>query len=278
MLANGTDIPTTLYYKIEQEIKKWIAEGRYKTGELIPSEAELQKIFNASRLTIRDAIKHLAAQGFLEKKQGVGTYIRRPIIDHRRGFLYSPSEEILARNFTLVTEVIQLEWFEADEDTARKLNLELDEGVVFLERLRYADRIPAQLIKSYLPAKYVPGIDKVDFRKNFLYRTLEERYQLRLKEADETIEAAKISKRDAGLLDIAPGTPVLLTRRSTYLVDGTIIEHNNIIYRPNILNYHIKLKGRDQSKLIYSSFTEMGVKRDDPTTNLVRKGGEVDMS
>ena len=107
MFVYESDVPTTLYYKIEQEIKKWIIEGRYKTGELIPSETELQKIFNASRLTIREAVKHLAAQGLLEKKQGVGTYIRRPIIEHRRGFLYSPSEEILARNFALVTEVIQ---------------------------------------------------------------------------------------------------------------------------------------------------------------------------
>ena len=256
MYASESDIPTTLYYKIEQEIKKWIIEGRYKTGELIPSEAELQKIFNASRLTIREAVKHLAAQGLLEKKQGVGTYIRRPIIEHRRGFLYSPSEEILARNFALVTEVIQLKELKADEKIARKLNLALKESVIFLERLRYADQVPAQLMKSYLPAKYVPGIEKIDFKTNFLYRTLEERYKLRLKEADETIEATKISKRDAKLLDITPNTPVLLTTRSTYLIDGTIIEHNIIIYRPKILNYHIKLKGRDQSKLIYSSFTE----------------------
>jgi len=242
--------PTPLYYVIEKEIKRRIIEGVYRTGKRMPTETELQNEFGVSRLTIREAIKRLVDLGLVQKNQGRGTYVIKPDIYHRVGFLYSPSEEILARNFQLDTKVIQLKKIKSDDYIANNLKIDVDEEVVFLERLRYADFIPAQLIKSYLPHKLVKNIESIDFTKNLLYKTLEEQYNLKLKEADEILEAINICEKDANLLDIKPGIPILLTRRTTYLSDGQIIEYNTIIYKPDVLTYHIKLKGRDQSRLL----------------------------
>lgn len=245
--------PVPLYYRVEEQIKKRILDGQYEIGQPIPTETELQKEFGVSRLTIREAIKRLVAYRLVEKKQGRGTFVIRPDAHHRVGFLSSPSEEILSRNFTLLTKVIEIKKFNADELIAKNLSIQINEEVLFLERLRYANDVPAQLIKSYLPYKYVENIESVDFTKNFLYKILEDQYTLHLEEADEIIEAMKIGEKDANLLEIELGTPILLTKRKTYLNDGTIIEYNTILYRPNILKYHIKLKGRVQSHLLYRS-------------------------
>lgn len=243
--------PTPLYYKVAKEIQNWLTGGKYRVGELIPPEPELQKKFGVSRLTIREAVQQLVDQGMLRKCQGRGTFVVRPEGSHRKGFLYSPAEEILARSHALSTDVVVVQQLRADASVAAKLRCRVGEPIVFLKRLRYADGIPAQLISSYLPHDRVPGLESIDFRERFLYKTLEEEYGFKLKEADEVIEATKVDKVDAELLQLKVGQPVLLTKRWTYLTDGTTIEYNEIRYTPNVLTYSIRLEGREQSRIIH---------------------------
>jgi len=59
-----------------------------------------------------------------------------------------------------------------------------------------------------------------------------------------------VDKRSANLLDLEVGTPVLLNQRTTYLVDGTIIEYEKVLYRSDIFKYHNRLVGRGHGRLI----------------------------
>ncbi|MGD1832623.1 MAG: FadR/GntR family transcriptional regulator, partial [Sphaerochaetaceae bacterium] len=64
-----------------------IFSQQWLPGDKIPSENELSQIFNASRVSIRGAIQKLIAQGFLESKQGEGTFVRTLTIEHAFGSL-----------------------------------------------------------------------------------------------------------------------------------------------------------------------------------------------
>lgn len=267
------DNPVPFYHRIAAQVRREIAAGRYKTGQPIPTEAALQARFGVSRLTVREAVRQLVSQGLLEKKQGKGTFVTRPSVDHRKGFLYSPSEAILAHNHLLATRVIETRIVRASAAVAARLNLKPGEEVFSLERLRSADKVPAQLIKSYLPYRLVRGIEKVDFTVCFLYRVLEDACGLRLKDADEVIGAALLDRRTASLLHLRRGQPVLLTRRTTFLLDGTPVEYNEILYRPDVLSYRIKLEGRDQSRIIRQQFVPAAGGRAATATRRLRKGG-----
>ena len=59
-----------IYYQIKQTIKNWILNKEFNPGEKIPSENELAKKFNVSRLTARQAISQLVQEGFLISKRG----------------------------------------------------------------------------------------------------------------------------------------------------------------------------------------------------------------
>ncbi len=235
-------------------MRREIAHGRYRTGQPIPTETALQARFGVSRLTVREAVRQLVAQGLIEKKQGKGTFVRGRSTDRLKGYFYSPSEEILAHSHPLRTRVMAARVIGCGKVTAARLSLEPGERVFYLERLRFADNVPVQLIKSYLPYRLVPGIEKVDFATHFLYRVLEETYALGLKEAEEVIEAVMLDRGGAALLHLRRGQPVPLTRRTTFLLDGTAVEYNEILYRPEVLSYRIRLKGRDQSKIIRQQF------------------------
>ena len=66
---------TPAYKAVYFSIKRAIQDGSYKAGTLLPSEPELEKQFNVSRTTVRKAIGLLAAEGYLDVRQGRGTLV-----------------------------------------------------------------------------------------------------------------------------------------------------------------------------------------------------------
>lgn len=66
---------TKLYERVISLIKEDIAQGKYKTGEKIPSEPELMKLYGVGRSSIREAIKILSISGVLKVQQGSGTFV-----------------------------------------------------------------------------------------------------------------------------------------------------------------------------------------------------------
>ena len=63
------------YNKIADDIIVQIFSGRYKTGDKLPSEAELTKQYSVSRVTLRESLKKLSMMGVLKIVQGDGTYV-----------------------------------------------------------------------------------------------------------------------------------------------------------------------------------------------------------
>lgn len=64
-----------LAYKVEERLLKYIQDTPVPVGEKIPNEFELSELFDASRNTIREAVKILASKGVLDVRQGSGTFV-----------------------------------------------------------------------------------------------------------------------------------------------------------------------------------------------------------
>jgi len=224
----------------------------YVPGQLLPSERDLMQIYNVSRLTVREAINRLVAQGMVKKKQGKGTFVNEPTTEHMVGSLNSSSEVFLLKNYVVKTKVIASKVTDPTPEIRQKLQMSTDESekIFFLERVRYANHKPVAHIKCYLPYGPIENIENIDFAVAALYRTLEDYYRLELYEAYEVIEAASVGKQSAALLEIEPGAPVLLNERTAYLKDGRVIEYEKVFYRSDIFKYHNKLIRRGRSDLI----------------------------
>jgi len=66
---------TRVYEEIVVKIKDMFDKGRLKSGDQLPGERELSEVFQVSRSSVREALRTLESQGFLESRQGDGTYI-----------------------------------------------------------------------------------------------------------------------------------------------------------------------------------------------------------
>jgi GntR family transcriptional regulator len=239
-----------LYYKIEQDFKKKIETGTYKVGDLLPSERELIEMYGVSRLTAREAINRLVNDGLVIKIQGKGTYVASPRKDHRIGSLYSGGEEMLLHYEVIETRVLKIDKVRADEALSKMFEVPQEEELIYIERVRSANKTPAAYMKCYIPYRYVEGIESIDLENRSLYRTLEDDYHLQLHEAQEVIEAVKADAKSARYLDIPENTPVLLNHRLTYLMDGTVIEHEIVVYRSDVFKYYNRLVGRGEGRLV----------------------------
>jgi GntR family transcriptional repressor for pyruvate dehydrogenase complex len=71
---------TRVYEEIIDKVKDMIGKGRLQSGEKLPGERELSEVFQVSRSSVREALRALESQGYLESRQGDGTYIaRKPV-------------------------------------------------------------------------------------------------------------------------------------------------------------------------------------------------------
>ena len=64
-----------LYRQIAAELRQQIKAGELEPGQQLRTELELRERYGASRNTIRDAIKWLAARGIVETRPGQGTFV-----------------------------------------------------------------------------------------------------------------------------------------------------------------------------------------------------------
>lgn len=66
---------TTLYEQVVEQIKKMIAQGVYRKGDMLPSEKDLIQMTGVSRITVREALKTLAEVGIIETRKGKGSFV-----------------------------------------------------------------------------------------------------------------------------------------------------------------------------------------------------------
>src|SRR5713101_5118674 len=69
---------TKVYEKVAQQIQRLIRDGLLKPGDMLPPERELAEMFQASRSSLRDAIRALELMGLVAARQGEGTVVRDP--------------------------------------------------------------------------------------------------------------------------------------------------------------------------------------------------------
>ena len=74
------------YEIIKQDILREIDEGKFKPGSKIYSEGDLKRIYNVSNTTIVKALNDLVAGGFLIRKQGEGTFVRKNMLHRKVSF------------------------------------------------------------------------------------------------------------------------------------------------------------------------------------------------
>src|SRR6476661_7803980 len=72
---------TPAFKQIAAELRGAIGSGRLSPGDKVPSESQLMEHFGVARMTVRQALSELRAEGLLVAEHGRGVFVReRPVV------------------------------------------------------------------------------------------------------------------------------------------------------------------------------------------------------
>lgn len=231
------------YYQLANILRDRISKGELPARKPIPSERQLEKDFSISRTTIRQAIDLLVRQGFLYREHGRGTFVSPQKLQKGISELTSFTEDMKRRGIMPGQKILEIGYVKPPAGVCGRLELPADcERVLRIKRLRLGDGVPMGLQTSYYVLPEGSTITRKELEAyGSTYRILQEKFHLIPTEADETLEVALAGPSEALLLQVKPGSPLLLSERTTYAQDRRVVEFVKILYRGDRYRYFAKL-------------------------------------
>lgn len=218
---------TPLYKQLEDIIRQDICSGKYKEGEAIPSEAQMMKLYDVTRTTIRKAIANLVNEGLLVQAQGKGIFVTLREIKQTIWNFSGFTDYASKRHETPITKVIEHEVVQLEGNSYLKL-----------VRTRGLDKASSvswlTIDHSLLPLALFPGIEKYDFSQQSLYEVMKKQYNISPKNAVLHIVPVMGDDLTKSLLNYSEETPLLKAIGTVLTEDGIEIEKVEVIYGPNM--------------------------------------------
>ncbi|MEU5525146.1 GntR family transcriptional regulator [Streptomyces sp. NPDC047860] len=198
------------YVRLAQTLQRRIEDGTYAPGTRVPSENRLVQAFGMSRPTVVRALELLKRDGWLESRQGYGTIVRgRPEVveqKDRRG------REALERDESQgAGRLIEVGHVSVPARVASALGLPKRAEVLMRRFLVEEDGEAVELVSSYFPAGLVEGTElgSGEPLSGSPREHLEVRKKVRFDHVTERVSARLPEAREAELLDLPDGVPVL---------------------------------------------------------------------
>ncbi|MFH1929148.1 MAG: GntR family transcriptional regulator [Chloroflexota bacterium] len=229
-----------LYYQISEIMREKIDDDEWKPGDRVWSERDLTNQFQVSRNTAREALDVLVKEGLIYRMRGHGSFVAPRKMRHGLLSLTSFSETMLSRGVTPSSRLMAMELLVPPPRIAEHLRLDQGQKAFRIERLRLGDGDPMALNISYVPQHLCPHLDRVDLETGSLYRLLEGEYGLRLWRSEQVLKPTVATEYEAQLLDVSPGTPLLLAEGTTFLEGDVPIEYSKLVYRADRYEFTIR--------------------------------------
>ncbi len=214
----------SLYIQVKDLLIAKIGNGDWVPGNIIPSEINLAREFGVSQGTVRKAITELVENNVLTRKQGRGTFVSTH--DPQRALFHffhitdNDGHKVLPDS-----RVLRIGIKKASAKEASCLGLVAKTEVIRIERLRNFSARPTMVETITLPARpfgeLVGGNGELP---NTLYELYEKQFGITIHSADEKLRAVAASKRDAAVLGLEAGTPLLEIERVALTLDKSPVE------------------------------------------------------
>lgn len=213
-----------IYVKIEKHLKELIDSGKIKPGELLPSENQLSEEFNVTRMTVRSAFNNLVKEGYITRKRGIGSIVLGNRISDNIGTVEGYTKEMSNKGYDITTKLVGLTIVEADHFISEKLDLELDENVWEIKRVRYAEGEPVSYMITYMPVKMFPNLKRDNCNSLYEYLT---HCGYTISTAQRVVEAIIANEDIMELLELDYEAPLLHIEQVGILENGEPFEYSH---------------------------------------------------
>jgi len=210
-----------LYVQLADLLRQEVERGVLRRGEPIPTEAELCRLYEISRATVRQALGLLVDEGLIVRRRGRASFVA-PVppaayaVTELRGFL----ETLVAQGLAPRAELLRFEMVSAGDDVTRRLELIEGARALHFERLILVEEMPMLLDSGYIPEDLALGLTPAQLGEGPIYRLLESSTGAVIAGVRQTIGATAADVRESELLQVEAGAPLLRVTRLAYVMRG----------------------------------------------------------
>lgn len=207
---------------IADELRRSVEADELGAGRLLPSESELSAVHGVSRVTVRKALELLRDEGLIDSRQGFGWFVAADPLRQALGRLGTIEEQLSELGVASERQVVGFRFVSAPPRARQVLG---SASVLEVRRVNLADGQPFARVTVWCPDELGATLSRAQVEKAPFYELLD----VEIGRATQTIGAAAANQKDAELLHVPVGSPVLRCERVTRDVDD----------RPILLSEHV---------------------------------------
>lgn len=259
MADNRIDIPDSLvegisrtaplpyYAQLAQILRGQIAGGRWRPGDILPSEADLCSMYELSRTAVRQALDELVMEGLVQKEKGRGTFVSHPkiskfVVQEVKGFF----DEMTSKGETVTTEILKKELVIPPADVAEALGLQPGDQCIEIQRIRKIEAEPIVEVQTYLPFPRFARLLDIDMTPHSLYRTLASDFDVIPSGGRKHIYATAAHRELADHLRLDIGAPTLKLVAVNVDQSGEPFEYFVAWYRGDRTSFEVQASSEEE--------------------------------
>ena len=242
---------TPQYLQIQTQLADEIAQGLLGADAKLAGERELAVRFGCTRVTLREALQQLEAEGLIYRENRRGWYVAPPRIRYNPTRLSGFMDYVAAQGRRPRTETLAAELRAAGPRLAARLQLAEDAPVFHLTRRRWVDQRPVLIEINVIDASWCPGLldHQLDTSLTWLFR---QKFGLQQTRCELAMHSSTMPAPQAALMQIASGAPSLQIERLCYAAGNSAsaperpVEFDQEFWRPDALSVELEasLSGR----------------------------------
>lgn len=234
--------------QISQWLRKQIDEGTFKPEEKLPSENELAKKFDVSRVTIRRALQSLESDSIIYRCQGLGSFVSDGRAAHNLVKLTDFNEDMSRAGLIPSSVVKFFGTTEAPDWLTELLHIDKGSTVLRIDRLRLGDGNPIAYDITWLPVFYGQLLNKQQLTQATIYSILEKDYNIPVIKGCYRMSAEAADEQLSAELHVDLNTPLFLIDRLSYTLGHKPLYYQKRFYRNDKVLYEMTLERSPDDK------------------------------
>jgi GntR family transcriptional regulator len=237
--------PAPLWFQIAERLRTAIRRGKFRPGDILPSEAQINEAFGVSRATSRTALDRLEHEGLISRRSGKGSIVIAPRVDQPVNEMFGFAEDMHRRGLRPSYDTRFVGRVRAPVEVGDALEIRANTLVYQSRRLLKADDAPIGFAVSFLSPSLFRGVKPptaADLNTGSLYEWLARECGMRISGASEFIEASIVQQDMALELEVPENSAVLIARRVSRDANGLPIEYAVLHFRADRYRFHLEAR------------------------------------
>ncbi|WXL27801.1 UTRA domain-containing protein [Ectopseudomonas mendocina] len=234
------DVEPRAALAISRALEEQIKDGLLTPGSQLPAERKLSEVFATTRITLREALGQLEAQGLIYREDRRGWFVSPPRLAYNPLVRSHFHKMVGEQGRVPATEVISAKQVPASSEVCHLLNMP---GLSRVYQIRRARRVDGRLVlyvEHYLNPTYFPGILSFDLTRS-LTELYEQEYDIQYGRVRFEIVPTALHSEAATALKVVRGSPALRIVRVNRDQHGRLIDCDLEFWRHDALQVSVEV-------------------------------------